>query len=129
MEINSNSVVTVLRDTSGTIAEATNAVKSGGFTAAMPFFEPIMHHFSELKEFGKLEGISATTEGASDVKDAIFEFLTNAKQIEDAVGPMGAAIFSKPEILEVKTNLEAVLFRLDEDRGGKVKGIDPGGVS
>ncbi len=116
MDVNASNVVSVLSETTQTIIEAKKAIESGGIPAAMGFINPIMEQFSKIQNFGKLEGIQATTEGSSDVHAAIDTFLSNAKAIEDAVGPMGAAIFSKPEVVDVKANLQAVLARLDEEK-------------
>lgn len=126
MEVNAASVVKVLTKTSETIVEAKKAVESGGITAAMGFINPIMSQFGELQNLGKLESIQAKTQGSSDVQNAINQFLSNAKEIEDAVGPMGAAVFSKPEVVDVKANLQAVLSRLEEEKR-KVTGIDTEG--
>ena len=113
-----------IEDFARNIDQATEAIKTGGLAAAMPFAATIQSTFSQIQQLGKLDGVSITSD--TEIRTAIDHFLKSAKAAEVAA-PQAVALLGAENVNQVKDNLQQVLKQLDEDRGGKVKDTELGG--
>ena len=117
-------IARTIEDFATNIDKATEAIKTGGLPAAMPYAATIQSTFSQIRSFGKLEGVKITAD--LEIRQAIDHFLKSAKAAETAA-PQAVALLGQENVNMVKDNLQHVLKQLDEDRGGKVKDTELGG--
>lgn len=123
MNINVNEVASTIETFAQNIDNAKEAVKKGGLTAAMPFAGKIQQGLAKVRSYGKLNNVTIPPEMKGDLRSAIDHFLKSTRAAEQAA-PQAVALIGADAVNKVKDDLQYVLERLDEERGGKVSGTE-----